>query len=84
MQFLLDMKRDGEIKCGVIFNPIMNEMFCAEKGNGAYLNNQELEFQIKKKLIDALLVTGGPKGASKIKDKIFSEYINVSKNVSTC
>ena len=21
----------GEIKCGVIFNPIMNEMFCAEK-----------------------------------------------------
>tara|TARA_B100000035_G_C20560418_1_gene362263 strand:+ start:172 stop:504 length:333 start_codon:yes stop_codon:yes gene_type:complete len=27
-------------------------------------------------------VTGGPKGASKIKDKIFSEYINVSKNVS--
>ena len=37
LQFLLDMKRDGEIKCGVIFNPIMNEMFCAEKGNGAYL-----------------------------------------------
>ena len=29
-----------------------------------------------------MLVTGGPKGASKIKDKIFSEYINVSKNVS--
>ena len=27
-------------------------------------------------------MTGGPKGASKIKDKIFSEYINVSKNVS--
>ena len=29
-----------------------------------------------------MLVTGGPKQASKIKDKIFSEYINVSKNVS--
>ena len=29
-----------------------------------------------------MLVTGGPKGASKIKDKIFAEYINVSKNVS--
>ena len=27
-------------------------------------------------------MTGGPKGSSKIKDKIFSEYINVSKNVS--
>ena len=29
-----------------------------------------------------MIVTGGPKQASKIKDKIFSEYINVSKHVS--
>ena len=75
-------EEDGEIKCGVIFNPIMNEMFCAEKGNGAYLNNSRIRVSNKKKIKDALLVTGGPKGASKIKDKIFSEYINVSKNVS--
>ena len=27
-------------------------------------------------------MTGGPKGASKIKDKIFSEYINISNNVA--
>ena len=72
----------NEIKCGVIFNPIMNEMFCAEKGNGAYLNNSRIRVSNKKNLKDALLVTGGPKGASKIKDKIFSEYINVSNNVS--
>ena len=75
-------EEDGEIKCGVIFNPIMNEMFCAEKGNGAYLNNSRIRVSNKKNLKDALLVTGGPKGASKIKDKIFSEYINVSNNVS--
>ena len=73
-------EEDGEIKCGVIFNPIMNEMFCAEKGNGAYLNNSRIRVSNKKKISDALLVTGGPKGASKIKDKIFSEYINVSKS----
>jgi len=72
----------GEIKCGVIFNPITNEMFCAEKGNGAYLNNSRIRVSKKKKINDALIVTGGPKGFSKIKDKIFSEYINVSKNVS--
>ena len=75
-------EEDSEIKCGVIFNPITNEMFCAEKGNGAYLNNSRIRVSSKKKIKDALLVTGGPKGASKIKDKIFSEYINVSKNVS--
>ena len=75
-------EEENEIKCGVIFNPIMNEMFCAEKGNGAYLNNSRIRVSKKNKIKDALIVTGGPKGASKIKDKIFSEYINVSNNVS--
>jgi|TARA_B100001059_G_C17750293_1_gene536773 myo-inositol-1(or 4)-monophosphatase len=75
-------EEDNEIKCGVIFNPITNEMFCAEKGNGAYLNNSRIRVSNKKKLKDALLVTGGPNGVSKIKDKIYSEYIAVSNNVS--
>ncbi len=75
-------EQDGEIICGVIFNPIINEMFVAEKGNGAFLNNQRIRVSSKKKIKDALLVTGGPKGASKIKDKIFSEYINVSNKVA--
>ena len=75
-------EEENEIKCGVIFNPIMNEMFCAEKGNGAYLNNSRIRVSKKNKIKEALVVTGGPKEASKIKDKIFSEYINVSKNVS--
>ena len=75
-------EEENEIKCGVIFNPIMNEMFCAEKGNGAYLNNSRIRVSKKNKIKEALIVTGGPKGASKIKDKIFSEYINVSNNVS--
>ena len=75
-------EEENEIKCGVIFNPIMNEMFCAEKGNGAYLNNSRMRVSNKNKIKDALIVTGGPKGGSKIKDKIFSEYIDVSNNVS--
>ena len=75
-------EEENEIKCGVIFNPIMNEMFSAEKGNGAYLNNTRIRVSKKNEIKDALIVTGGPKGSSKIKDKIFSEYINVSNNVS--
>ena len=75
-------EEDGDIQCGVIFNPIMNEMYCAEKGNGAYLNNTRIRVSNKKQLRDSLIVTGGPKSSSKIKDKIFSEYIVVSKNVS--
>ena len=72
-----------EIKCGVIFNPITNEMFCAEKGNGAYLNNSRIRVSKKRKVKDALLVTGGPKQASRIKEKIFSEYNKISLTASS-
>ena len=75
-------EENGEIMCGVIFNPIINEMFYAEKGNGAYLNNTRIRVSNKKNINDSLIVTGGPKGKSKIKDKIFSEYINVSNSVA--
>ena len=75
-------EEENEIKCGVIFNPITNEMFCAEKGNGAYLNDTRIRVSNKKKLKDALVTTGGPKQISKIKEKIFSEYIKVSNDVS--
>ena len=52
------------------------------KGNGAFLNNSRIRVSNKKKINDSLLVTGGPKQSSKIKDKIFSEYIFVSNRVS--
>ena len=74
-------EENNEITCGVIFDPIKNEMFCAEKGNGAYLNNSRIRVSNKKNLKDALLVSGGPKHSSQIKERIFSEFINVSKNV---
>ena len=74
-------EEESEIKCGVIFDPIKNEMFCAEKGNGAYLNNSRIRVSNKKKLKDALLVTGGPRQSSKIKKEIFSEFVEVSNNI---
>ena len=74
-------EEENEIKCGVIFDPIKNEMFYAEKGNGAYLNNSRIRVSNIKKLKEALIVTGGPKQISEIKEKIFSEYIKVSNNV---
>ena len=57
-------------------------MFCAEKGNGAYLNNSRIRVSNEKKIKNSLIATGGPKISSKIKEKIFSEYIEVS-NVSS-
>ena len=75
-------EEEDEVKCGVIFNPVTNEMFSAEKGSGAYLNNSRMRVSNKRKLSEALIVTGGPKQASKIKKKIFSEFISISTQVS--
>ena len=36
------LKSDDEIICGLIFDPIKDEMFYAEKNNGAFFNNQRL------------------------------------------
>ena len=60
---------------GLIFDPIKDEMFFAEKGAGAFLNNSRLRVSNKKKLKDSLIVTGGPKFDSKNKDYIFDEYV---------
>ena len=76
-------EEEEDIVCGIIFDPIKNEMFSAEKGNGAYLNNSRIRVSNKKKLKDSLLVTGGPKKSSKIKEKIYSEFIEISNYVNS-
>ena len=38
------LERDGQIVAGVIYDPIKDELFVAERGKGAYLNNRRLRF----------------------------------------
>ena len=71
----------GEIVSGIIFDPIKDETFFAEKGAGAFLNNSRIRVSNKNKLKNSMLVTGGPKPDSKKRDLIFQEFINVSNLV---
>ena len=41
-------EENGEIVCGLVFDPIKNELFVAEKGNGAFLNNSRIRVTNKK------------------------------------
>ena len=56
----LALERDGEIVIGVTFDPTRNEMFAAEKGKGATLNNKPIRVSETENLSDALIVTGFP------------------------
>tara|TARA_Y100001935_G_scaffold193731_1_gene161825 strand:- start:215 stop:955 length:741 start_codon:yes stop_codon:yes gene_type:complete len=54
-------KNKKEIKSGVIYDPIKDEMFYAEKNKGAYLNNQRLRVS-NKNLIDECLFSSNHEG----------------------
>ena len=55
------LKSNNEIVSGLIFDPIKNEMFYAEKNNGAYFNNKRMKVSKKKILEECLFATGGKK-----------------------
>ena len=42
------LKDENEIVSGVVYDPIKNEIFYAEKNNGAYFNNQRIRVSKKK------------------------------------
>tara|TARA_Y100001970_G_scaffold251133_1_gene323586 strand:- start:1190 stop:1969 length:780 start_codon:yes stop_codon:yes gene_type:complete len=71
-------EENDEIISGIIFDPIKNEMFTAQKDAGAYLNNTRIRVSNKSDFKNACLVTGGPKAASKIKGSILDEYKKLS------
>ena len=53
------LKSNNEIISGLIFDPIKNEIFYAEKNNGAYFNNQRIRVSKKNQMNDCLFVAGG-------------------------
>ena len=55
------LKNEDEIISGLIFDPIKNEMFYAEKNNGAFFNNERIRVSKKNELSECLFATGGKK-----------------------
>ena len=53
------LRSKDEILSGLIFDPIKNEMFFAEKNNGAFYNNQRIRVSKKNQINNCLFATGG-------------------------
>jgi myo-inositol-1(or 4)-monophosphatase len=53
-------QRDGDLRLGVVYDPIHDECFCAERGKGAWLNGQPLHVSSIRDIDRSLLVTGFP------------------------
>ena len=62
------LKSYNEIISGLIYDPIKDEMFYAEKNSGAFFNNQRIKVSKKKEIEDCLFATGG-------KEKVIPDFI---------
>jgi myo-inositol-1(or 4)-monophosphatase len=54
------LERQGQLVAGVIYNPAMDELYTAERGGGAFLNDRRLRVAGRTKLSDAVIGTGVP------------------------
>jgi myo-inositol-1(or 4)-monophosphatase len=54
------LEREGELVAGLVFNPITDDLYTAENGYGAYLNERRLRVSARRNLDESLIATGVP------------------------
>ncbi|HVL71880.1 MAG TPA: inositol monophosphatase family protein [Beijerinckiaceae bacterium] len=54
------LEREGQIVAGIVYDPIKDEVFAAEKGKGAFLNNRRMRVAARRDMADALVYCGLP------------------------
>lgn len=54
------LERQGQLVAGVIFNPVMDELYTAERGGGAFLNDRRMRVSARRELSDCVIGTGIP------------------------
>lgn len=56
----IGLEREGRLQAGVIYNPISGDIYWAERGQGAWLENRRLKVAARIKLSQSMLATGTP------------------------
>jgi myo-inositol-1(or 4)-monophosphatase len=67
----------GEIIAGVVYEPNLGELFTAEKGKGAFLNQQPIRVSKVDRLIESMLVTGFPYTIRDNPDNAVQHFVNM-------
>jgi myo-inositol-1(or 4)-monophosphatase len=69
----LGLEREGQLVAGVIYNPILNELYAAERGGGAFLNDRRLRVAGRRSFADAVITTGMPHSGRPGRDSYLRE-----------
>lgn len=74
------LEREGQLVSAVVYNPITDELYVAEKGHGAYLNDKRLRVAARKELAPSLIATGIPfmaRGTNEERERSLAEVKTV-------
>lgn len=69
----------GTLTLGAVYDPLRDEMFIAERGEGAYLNGRRLQVSSATELQKSLLVTGFPYDAWNTEQDNFANFVKFAK-----
>ncbi len=78
----IGLELKGKVIAGVIFDPLRNDLFCAEKGRGAFLNEQPITVSTISACPDSLITTGFPFRRIEFIDPYLKLFKNVLLKVS--
>ena len=78
----IGLEREGQLVAGVIYNPVSDELFTAEKGKGAFVNDRRLRVAARKSLADTLVSTGIPHRGRPGHPRFLNEMDTVMKEVA--
>jgi len=76
------LQQKGDIQAGLILDPIANEMYHAERGQGAYVNFNRLRVSGRTRMSDALLATGIPFMGKPGHDRMLAEIGELSDSIA--
>jgi myo-inositol-1(or 4)-monophosphatase len=76
------LEREGVLASALVFNPVTHEMFVAERGHGAYLNDKRLRVAARKNLSECLIASGAPFMGKEGHDQFLSELRAVLDNTA--
>ena len=71
------LERNGDLVAGLIYNPVCNEVFSAERGKGAFLNDRRIRVAARSDLADSVVVTGIPHRGKPDQDLFLGEMRTV-------
>ncbi|MFZ3033513.1 MAG: inositol monophosphatase family protein [Parvibaculum sp.] len=76
------LEREGQMVAGVIYNPVTDELFLAEKGQGAFLNDRRLRVSARRDITQCVIGCGIPHIGRPGHDTFLKEERAVMQNAS--